>query len=87
MPRSPVDHASAQTGEAVGGDPVIDPGRRTAHRPEPHDHTAGSTGDIFTLSVASQVPVTGSEGDPFTTAVGSRPLGFLRSDEEGLSGP
>ena len=52
----------------------------------PSEHPTGGAGHIFTLYVGSQDP---SAPPPEDLAPGELlpPLGFLRSDEEGPSGP
>jgi hypothetical protein len=64
---------------------VTGPGRSGPDRPEPHGRPSGGAGHVFTLYVASQDPGPGPDDEAATGPV--TPLGFLRSGDEGPSGP
>ena len=64
---------------------MIDAERPGPRRSEPGGRPVGGTGHIFTLYVASQEPSPPADDGAPVDQVTS--LGFLRSDEDGPSGP
>ena len=63
---------------------MSDTGRPVPDAPEGSGRPPGGTGHVFTLYVARQVPGPQPDG---RAAGEPAPLGFLRGDQEGPSGP
>lgn len=62
----------------------MEPGGRAPFQTDAYGRDSGGSGHVFTLYVANQDPGGAQQDSP---AVAAQPLAFLRSDEEGPSGP